>query len=88
MAIPQSEEPTLSDAEADELMAALDINPNSNIPDGINGNHSGILEFLPDGLIDLGVDLNIPSIVAQSQNDGSSILQRDGGVNLNSDKKE
>merc|ERR1712062_667566 len=70
-----SEDPTLSDAEADELMAALDINPNSNIPDGINGNHSGILEFLPDGLIDLGVDLNIPSIVAQSQNDGSSILQ-------------
>jgi len=88
LAIPQSEEPTLSDAEADELMAALDINPNSNIPDGINGNHSGILEFLPDGLIDLGVDLNIPSIVAQSQNDGSSIFQTDGGVNVNSDKKE
>merc|ERR1712165_275205 len=88
LAIPQTEEPTLSDAEADELMAALDINPNSNIPDGINGNHSGILEFLPDGLIDLGVDLNIPSIVAQSQNDGSSILQRDGSVNVNSDKKK
>jgi hypothetical protein len=144
LTIPQTEELTFSDSEANELLEALNINPNSSensgipefnpdgingnsgipefipdringnsgipefIPDGINGNsgipefipdgingNSGIPEFIPDGingnsgllefdgLIDLGMDLNIPSIVSQN-----GFVQRDGGVKVNSDKKE
>ena len=84
MTIPQTEEPTFSDSEANELLEALNIGENSGIPefnpDGINGN-SGLMEF--DGLIDLGIDLNIPLIVSQN---GS--VQRDCGVKVNSDKRE
>ena len=90
LTLPQPENPMLSDEEANELLKALEINTNSSetsgipeiIPDGINGN-SGTLEFFPDGMIDLGIDLNIPSIVSQN-----GFIQRDCGIKVNSNKEE
>ena len=90
LTLPQPENPMLSDEEANELLKALEINTNSSetsgipeiIPDGINGN-SGTLELFPDGMIDLGIDLNISSIVSQN-----GFIQRDCGIKVNSDKEE
>ena len=92
LTLPQPENPMLSDEEANELLKALEINTNSSetsgiipeiIPDdGINGN-SGTLELFPDGMIDLGIDLNIPSIVSQN-----GFIQRDCGIKVNSNKEE
>merc|ERR1719510_1566266 len=92
LTLPQPENPMLSDEEANELLKALEINTNSSetsgiipeiIPDdGINAN-SGTLELFPDGMIDLGIDLNIPSIVSQN-----GFIQRDCGIKVNSNKEE
>ena len=87
LTLPQPENPMLSDEEANELLKALEINTNSSatsgIPGGILNVNSGTLELFPDGMIDLGIDLNIPSIVSQN-----GFIQRDCGIKVNSDKEE
>merc|ERR1712038_1805416 len=77
LTLPQPENPMLSDEEANELLKALEINTNSIETSGI------IPEIIPDGIIDLGIDLNIPSIVSQN-----GFIQRDCGIKVNSDKEE